>query len=324
MLDVPPSLTIPSPEAVVLRLKHPLPAHPFTRTWAERHGISRRVLGRLVQAGVVRTLLRGVYCDALLPDSTELRVQALSLVAPPGSVVCDWTACWYWTGMDQPNSHLVTPPPSVFRFRGHDRTRHDAVHSGERWLLAEDVIPLADGLMVTTPIRTAWDMGRFAHRYVAIGAMDALMRADGFTTDEMLAGLVRFRRQRGVVQLRMLAPLVDPRSESMGESAVRLHWWEIPGAPTPVPQVPVVVGGKHFRLDIGAEDRRYAAEYDGEEFHTSPEQKEHDAERREAVEQELGWVIDVFVKKDVFGQHADVDSRLGRGLVQAAASAHLR
>jgi hypothetical protein len=71
-------------------------------------------------------------------------------------------------------------------------------------------------------------MGRFAHRYVAIGAMDALMRFDGFSYEDLLHGVPRFAKQRGVVQLRELAFVVDPRSESIGESAVRLHWLELP------------------------------------------------------------------------------------------------
>jgi hypothetical protein len=104
----------------------------------------------------------------------------------------------------------------------------------------------------------------------------------------------------------------------MGESAVRLHWIEIPYAPVPVPQVVLVVRGREIRLDLGAEELRYAAEYDGEADHSTPEQKAHDRQRREAIRDEHGWHIDVLRKQHVFGQYADVEARLRRGLAEAS------
>ena len=315
-------LVIPSDADVraLLRLRDALPPCPFTSQMATAAHVDRDRLRQLVRQQLVRQQLRNVYVDASIPDSHELRLQALALVAPPGCVVCDWTASWTWVGLDQPGSHLELPPPSVFRFRDHDRLRHGAVRSGERWFLPEDVVELADGLFVTTPLRTSWDMGRFAYRYVALGAMDALMRGCGVSIDELVAGVGRFRRQRGVVQLRELAPLVDPRSESIGESAVRLHWLEIPIAPPPQPQVVVAIGGKELRLDVGNEEIWYAAEYDGEAHHSTQEQKDHDEARREAIRSERGWSIDVFRRKDVFGQHAAVGSALRRGIATAIAA----
>ena len=312
------AMSIASPrDPGLFRLAHSVPNVPFTTRWARKHGLAPHVLTRLVEQGVLRRMLRGVYVDALVPDTTDLRIRAIALVAPPGSVVCDWTACWVWTGLDSPGSHLVVPRPAIFRFRGQDRTRHGGVRSGERWFLPSDVLPIADGLFITTPIRTAWDMGRFAHRYVAIGAMDALMRFDGFSLDELVHGVPRFAKQRGVVQLRELAFVVDPRSESIGESAVRLHWLEIPGAPTPVPQVPVLIGGRELRLDLGVEEIKYAAEYDGETFHSEDEDRDHDRARRAAIEDVHGWTIDVLRKVHVFGQQANVKSILSSGIARA-------
>ena len=299
---------------ILARLPHPLPARPFTRDWATAHGLSNDVLRALVMCGALRRPLRRVYVDAGIPDSTDLRIDALALVAPPRCVVCDWTSTWIWTGHDQPNAHLQVPRPSVFRFRGSDRTRHGAVRSGERWFLPGDVVPVRDGLLVATPLRTAWDMGRFEHKYVALGAMDALMRSDGFSLAELVEGVARFSRQRGVVQLRALAPLVDPRAESIPESALRLHWLEIPSAPRPTPQLVVPVRGHDYRLDLGCEELAYGAEYDGEEFHTADEDRKHDGQRREAISEDLGWSIEVFTKLNVFGQHADVDAKLRAGL----------
>jgi very-short-patch-repair endonuclease len=44
------------------------------------------------------------------------------------------------------------------------------------------------------------------------------------------------------------------------------------------------------RLDLAYRRARVAVEYDGEEFHTSPEDSEHDEERRAALRR-AGWIV---------------------------------
>ena len=95
-----------------------------------------------------------------------------------------------------------------------------------------------EGVVTTTLLRTALDLGRLAHRDLAIGALDALLRHGEFSSEELLDGVARFRGQRGVVQLRALAPLTAPRAESPGESVLRLRWLDIPNRPRPRPQGP--------------------------------------------------------------------------------------
>ena len=76
------------------------------------------------------------------------------------------------------------------------------------------------------------------------------------------------------------------------------------------------------RLDIANEFLRYAAEYDGKEWHSSDEQLEHDQTRRVDLADE-GWVIGAMVAADVFGRaraceqiirQARVEARGGRRL----------
>jgi hypothetical protein len=75
-------------------------------------------------------------------------------------------------------------------------------------------------------------------------------------------------------------------------------------------------------LDLAHEGLHYAAEYDGAEWHGSPEQQAHDRVRR-AEAAEAGWTIDAFVNADVRGQHRTVDARLRAGVI-AAREAHGR
>ena len=188
----------------------------------------------------------------------------------------------------------------------------------ERTFLDNDVTHLR-GLTVTTAVRTAWDIGRFARRDQAIGALDGLLRTRAFTRSELLAGVERFRRQRGVVQLRSLAPLADGRAESPGESLLRLRWHDVPGLPPPEPQVPVHDddGYEVFRLDLGVRDLRFAVEYDGAEFRSLPDDVEHDRARRAWISDVRGWLVLPVTRANLSGPLRDIEERLVEGVAEA-------
>lgn len=274
------------------------------------------MLGKLVSEGLLMRVLKGVYVATPVELTRQLRGQALCLAAPPGSVVTDWTATWYWTGVDHPRAHLAEVPLSVFRFRGLGRLRNSLVASGQRWFRPSDVVPLDGNVSVSLPIRTAWDLGRFYPGIVAIGGMDALARQGSFAVEELVEGVERFAKQRGVVRLRKMAPLVDPRAESTGESALRYRWYETPCMPPPELQIPILAddGTELFRIDIGVEELRLGVEYDGEEWHSAPEDRDHDEWRRDTLDVVHGWAIEVFRRENVFGQHEDVTTRLPAAL----------
>lgn len=293
----------------------PLPLHrPFTMRQAIAAGVSRQRLRTLEQHALVRRLLRNVYVAAQVRDSLLLRTQALTLVVPPDAVVTDWTACWLHTGLLAPGQHLEIPPLSVFRPAGRDRLRNEFTASGERSFAARDLLQLGP-LRVTTPLRTAWDLGRLVHRDRAIGGMDALMRHGGFTLGELLAGVDRFKGMRGVVQLRELAPLVDHRAESPGESLLRLRWLDLTSLPRPTPQVPVVVDGVEvYRIDLGVPDLQYGCEYDGADFH---QDDEADRLRRGDLRDQFGWDVDAVRRSNVSGVGRDVEVILKQGVRRA-------
>ncbi len=167
--------------------------------------------------------------------------------------------------------------------------------------MPEDWVEIA-GVKVTTPLRTALDLGCKLNRRSALAAMDALMRGHGFTHEAMHRLAVRFFRRRGVVQLRELIPLVDPRAESQPESWTRLELIDH-GLPTPEPQYWIVIGGvPTYRLDLAYPHARVVIEYNGEEFHTSDEDCEADEKRREWLETH-GWTV-IVVTKESFSDAA--------------------
>jgi hypothetical protein len=297
----------------------PLPLErPFTSRLAQDGGISRWTLAGLVRDGYLRRILKGVYVAAQTPDSLLLRARALLLVVPPQAVITDWTAVWLFSGLLPPNEHLAVPSLSMFLPAGKGRLRNQLCVSGERAFRPED-LTLVAGLTVTTPLRTAWDMGRLAHRDRAVSALDALMRSQGLTSGELVGGVERFRGERGVVQLRQLAPLADGRSESPGESVLRLRWLDLPSLPPPEPQVSILddQGVEVHRLDLGVRELRFSVEYDGEEFHSSPEDRARDTHRREWISRQRGWLIIPVRRENVFGATRDIEEILYTGVDQA-------
>ena len=133
---------------------------------------------------------RGVRC-AHLPDSLALRTEVLRLVLPPGCFACDETAAWLH-GADMalaPNSHLALPQVSFFRPADEGRLRNPLATSGERTVTPCDLTDVG-GLLVTTPLRTALDLGRLRRRDQALSALDAFLHL-GLVTARGAARLAR-------------------------------------------------------------------------------------------------------------------------------------
>ena len=274
-------------------------AEPFTAAAALAAGLTRDDLTALVTEGLLRRPIRAVYLSTSAGDSLALRIAALRLVVPADCVVVDGHAGWL-LGAEMtlaPGEHVSLRPVSMFRPSGAGRIRADLARSGERWLPDRHVTEVG-GLRVTTPLRTAWDLGRTRWPSRALAGVDQMMRLGLFSKDELVAGIEQFRGQRWVTTLRVVGPLADGRAESPPESILRLLCLENLFPMTPQT---VVRDGARFvaRLDLADEHLRAGAEYDGVEWHSTPDQQAHDRERR-ADARNQGYLIEAFTKDDVF------------------------
>ena len=278
------------------------PDVPFTWSQAQMLGITRRSLDDAVRCRLVRRATRGVYVRADVPDTTEVRVAALALAMNPFTVICDRTAAWVYRieVMDFRELDLL-PPVETYALRGRSRTSRPECTGGQRDLLPEDICWVG-GVPVTTPLRTCMDLGCKLSRRRALAAMDAFMRYFGITRAEMMAMLPRYFRRRGVVQLRELVRLADPRAESPRESWTRLAIIDA-GLPTPELQHWVLVDGRPtFRLDLAYPHAKVAVEYDGREFHDGDDQRKADQARRTWL-RDRGWVV-IVLDQDSFAPGA--------------------
>ena len=269
-----------------------LSADPLTRTQLGELGISKWQLHQLVRAGFLRRILNEVYVRADEPDTIDLRARAASLVLPPHAVMVDRTAAWLW-GVDtlSPVDVSAVPPLETFVLRGHTRVRRDEAFGGERDLRITEIVEIR-GILVTAILRTALDLACCLSRYEALATLDAFARTHGLTSHQMKVELVRrYRGRRGVVQARELVQLVNPAVESTGESFTLLAIHD-EGLPAPQPQCWVYDGAVPvYRLDLAYERLKICIEYDGEEFHGSEEQREHDRRRRTWLREHGWWVI---------------------------------
>ncbi len=319
--------TFLDPGLALLDERFPLPLDaPFTTRRATAAGVTPNDLTVLVTRGLVRRVLQGVYVVAQLPDSLELRASALSLVVPAQAVVTDRIAGWLHGAATilSAGDHLTTPLVSAFHRTRGCRLRNDLTRSGQRMMDDDDVMEV-HGLVVTTPLRTACDLGRQPSRDAAFACMSMMLGTGLVTRDELVEAAAGFRGYRWVRQLRALAPLTDHRLESYYEAVTMLRWLDCTDLPRPQPQrsvpAPESVRGGVYYLDLGVDEIRFGVEYDGVEFH-GPEREEHDLRRRRWITEQHGWELRVVRKANLYGPQRDIEQLLRAGV--AAARARLK
>lgn len=204
-------------------------------------------------------LFRGVYADAALTISHRHRcLAACRYLLPPGAVVGGRSAAaLYGVGCVD-----AADPVEVLVPRG---DRYGPVagllpHIGE---VRDDEVRDLDGVRVTTPVRTAWDLAQWLDAVEAVVLLDMLVRCRLLTVAE----LERYARarvgRRGWRRLSRVAALVDPGAESPQESRLRVRI-VLAGLPPPVTQYVIERGGAFVaRADLAWPECKVAVEYDG-------------------------------------------------------------
>jgi hypothetical protein len=136
--------------------------------------------------------------------------------------------------------------------------------------VGEDELTRVGELPLTTPARTAFDLGRHLKRGQAIARLDALMRAAPFSIEDVMLLTKLYQGARGVARLKAALPLVDGGAASPQETRLRLLFIDA-GLPKPTTQIPIYdERGRFVRfLDMGWEDYMVGAEYDGDQHRTN-------------------------------------------------------
>jgi hypothetical protein len=234
----------------------------------------------------LRSRFRAVLPDVYVPRDAQLNLRQRAVAAWLWShrqgVIAGLTAS-AWHGSKWVDDHLpveliwsnARPPRGV-------RTHDIRLPPNEYGIIA--------GLPVTTPQRSAFDIGRRKPIGTAIAHLDALMRATGVNADEVSDIADQHRGARGLRQLETALDLADAGSQSPKETWLRLLLIEA-GFPRPTTQIPVTaLDGTVYYLDMGWEDLMVAAEYDGEHHRLDAWHYKKDVRRREAIDRR-GWIV---------------------------------
>ncbi|GAA3543606.1 hypothetical protein [Nocardioides daeguensis] len=268
---------------------------------AAEHGLTGTQIWRAAAAGLLIRVGSGTYRRFDTPDSVALRILAIRCSVAANQILVDRTAAWvHGVDVHTFGERDVLPDIETCSLRGHRATRRPELASRERDLKASDIVEI-EGIRVTSPLRTALDLGCHLRRREAFAAMCMLARLHGLSGADLVRELPHFRRRRGVVQCRQLAPLLEPRVESHREAWVLLEILD-EGLPAPEPQWWIEINGvPTYRLDLAYPSARVCVEYDGEEFHDLiDEQRELDEERRQWL-RDNGWTVIVVKRGDFTG-----------------------
>ncbi len=247
---------------------------------------------RAIRTGAVtpyslRTRFRRVFRDVYVSKHAELSAadiaRAAWLFADGKAVMAGTSAAALhgtkWLDPRQPAEMIRADrhgPPGI------------VVHSWE--LTAEEVCDIR-GIRVTTPARTAYDIGRMVPAQRAIPILDALLNATGVKPSDVLALTDGRPGARGVRRLQDVLGRVDAGAESPQETRVRLLLVDA-GLPAPETQIEFRdrFGAVRIRVDMGWPQWKVAVEYDGVQHWTDSRQRSWDIDRIALLEQ-AGWVV---------------------------------
>ena len=156
-----------------------------------------------------------------------------------------------------------------------------------------------NGMPVTTPARTAFDLGRHIRsRTVAVQRLDALANATDVKRSDIEAMIDADHGAGGIPRLQSVLPLVDGGAESPQETVARLALIDA-GLPNPKTQFRVFDAYGQFvaRLDMAHDEVKVGIEYDGPQHWTDPAVRQRDIDKQ-FVLNELGWIV-IRVSRDL-------------------------
>jgi hypothetical protein len=262
---------------------------PFRVADALAAGITRRQLDR----NRFRRVIRGVYVEASVPDSFELRCDAARLVLPPSAIFVASTAAALLA--------LPVPDDVVIHARvapGERKPRIRGLDVGQGNLAPGEVLAV-DGRRTSAPGLTFLDCAATFGRTELIVLGDALIYR-GWETIAGLTGAVNAHpNRRGVALARAVLTDLEPRAASPGETRSRLVLVQR-GYPRPLAGV-VIRDENHgwlTEVDMLNEDPPVVFQYDGEPHFRTAAQRRSDALRDETV-RDQGYEVVVLTNLDV-------------------------
>jgi hypothetical protein len=263
---------------------------PFRGSTAVAKGLvtARQLTGRRF-----RRLFHDVYVLASVTVDDLTLCRAAALLLPPGGALSHESAALLHNVRSfvrgRARIHLSVPP----EYRP-PRSERLVIHRVE---LGQGEMVRRCGLVVTSPERTAFDLGSGRDLEAAVVALDALLH-QRIIRPGTLATIAQSRLGwPGARRFRAAAALARPHVESPMETRVRLL---LVGAGLPEPTVQYTIHDAHgfflARVDLAYEELRIGIEYDGD-HHRDRDTFQADAVRLNRLRL-AGWTILRFTADD--------------------------
>jgi hypothetical protein len=260
-------------------------------------GSEARASGALTRYQL-RSRFVALYPDVYIPPDTELtaiqRTYAAWLWSKRRGIVAGQSASAVhrakWVDDTQPAQLLYDcrrPPKDIVTWSDQ---------------IPRDETQLINGVRVTTPARTAFDLAcRYSLRK-AVAAIDALARATRLKTVDAELIADRQKGQRNIRRAHRALSRADAGAESPRETWLRLLVIEA-GYPPQQTQIPIY--GPYGELvgivDMGWENLKIAPEYEGDHHRTSRRIFNSNIARHETMTTDLGWAVIRVTVEDVPG-----------------------
>jgi hypothetical protein len=270
--------------------------------------ISRAAVQRYLRKGRLVRVWPNIYSKNA-PD-TRIRLNGLDLRCGEPVALCLSTAAAGY-GFDTElgrNLHVLNPI-------GHQLRNFPGLRVHRR-----EGIPLVDigDRRASAPAWTAVEVARELRRPRALATLDAALRSQTCERPDLVEASLRQAGRRGIVGVRELIPLARPHAESPMESEARLAMID-GGLSEPVLQYEIIdIDGRLWRVDFAWPHEMVAVEYDGFDWHSSPEHLRRDRQKRAALE-EMGWQLVSIVGDDVRRRPAAMVRRIDGLLLRRAA-----
>ena len=209
---------------------------------------------------------------------------------PGGAVVTGRSAAQVW-GVRQGN---VDDPVEILTPTQIRQVTGTVVHVGS---IGPTVTTTRNGVAVSKPMHTAWEIARRFPMLEAVPWIDGLAYPREFQTSALLQYAALHMREFGSTRALRTLALCDWRAESPPESIVRTSL-VLGGLPVPIPQYRIVIDQQFLaRVDLAYPALQLALEYDGH-WHADAEQLTRDRRRIRNLNA-AGWYVYPITRHDL-------------------------
>jgi hypothetical protein len=238
-------------------------------------GLTKRQVSDMTSSGQWEYATRGVYRVAAAPEQPRQQLLAHLLAAGPGAVASHRAAAslWQLPGFG-PRIVEISKPRGRSQRIGHGR-----IH-GSLWLPDHHITSM-NGIPVTKPARTLFDLAGWLHRDQVKRAFRNAINADLVTPEQQAALVAELgkRGRRGTALMRQLCEAhgVGPVASATELEALLLDVLQAAGLPAPDPQVDLGDSeGWIGRVDFYYRNARVVIEADSRRWHDPDDDRVRD------------------------------------------------